>query len=189
MNSFEMKAKIYEVINTKMPKIPFDLDSIGQVISDTLTLNFMEFRNTESFFSISGDKNRESEFIASMEVIVNEEVCHLSNYIYLKLSDLFAAEYGGLRYNSAIIDFHNIDAEEKRIRNLGYNEGDVQKYISTASLIITSKSKGVFTVSGLEVYILESGTLARTNIAGINFLLLRADGDDFTGDNIIPFNR
>lgn len=188
MNQFEIKARFYELINTKMMHVPITPDTARERFSDALIINMEAFKkgfSAEDMHQIIFNPQmpeplREfegptEEALAIIEVVINEEFHYLTQYLSEKLSAIFAHDFGGLVFSTALLDYKNISSIRDDEIDC-YEESDVNHIDFLFELMAAEKIDSYF-ISGVEVIITQTPTLkrkfGRVNLAGFDFILIR----------------
>lgn len=196
MNQFKIKAKFYELIQTKMMSVPITPDTALERFADALIINMKDFKagfSTEDMYQILCDPQMPEpsrriddpaeEALAKIEIVVNEELSMLSKYFSEKLELILSHDFGGIRFSKAIIEYKNLSSLDEEMSE---NEDDYA--ITMHELLyelMAAKKIDSHQIAGVEVSIIQTPSMSRTfgrvNLAGIGLLLLREVNFDENG--------
>lgn len=188
MNKFEVRARFYEVIQTKMMRVPITPETAKEQFLSVIIVNYAALKegfSSDDMYRIITDpqmpeplrhtENPADEAMAIVEVIFNEELHYLSEYVSEKLTAIFSHDFGGLLFSTAILDYKNISSiREDELDS--YDENEVSHTDFLFELMAAEKIDSHY-ISGVEVLIVQTPTLkrkfGRVNLAGIDFILIR----------------
>lgn len=188
MNKFDIKARFYELINTKMMHVPITPDTVRERFSDAVIINMETFKESfsaEDMYQIISNPDMpeplrkfydpNEEALAIIEVIINEEFHYLTEYLSGKLSAIFAHDFGGLNFSTAILDYKNTSST--REDEIDFHDDSNVNHTDFLFELMAAEKIDSHHISGAEVLIVQTPTLkrkfGRVNLAGIDFILIR----------------
>lgn len=201
MNKYEVKAKFHEILQTKMVHMPLTPENIGENLYNTIILHYHLFRErltpsiVEAIYldpTMPPPHREYSDIIdkgmAVIEVIMNEELWGLTDYLSRKFKAVLEHDYNGLKFSSILLDYKNIS-------QLMLNEGNELevvngvRYEDIALAIISAEQIDTFTVDGTPVNIMYvesyNNKIARFNLAGLDFIMTISPFDGLEIDNVV----
>ena len=201
MNRYDVKAKFHEILQTKMLHMPLTPENIHENIYNTIILHYGMFRDDltpEIVEAIYNDPHmppphREytdviDQGMAVIEVIMNEELWGITDYLSRKFRTVLEHDYNGLKFSSITLDYKNIS-------QLMLNEGDNLTHIAEIDYealaldIISAEQVDAFAVDGTTVNIMYKAGLknkfARFNLAGLDFIMTISSFEGSETDNVV----
>ena len=189
MNRFDVRAKFYEVIHSKMVHVPLTPENVKESIYNTIMLNYGAFTDGIDDLvleRIKSDPNMPpphragsgtvDEAMSIIEVVINEELHFLSEYISGKLKKILSSDFGGLAFKYAARDYKHFSHLRDTEPDNFTEDGDVN-YEEVAYEFIAAEKLDSFKVDGIDISIIQTPTMkskfARFNLAGIDFILIR----------------
>lgn len=201
MNRYDVKAKFHEILQTKMLHMPLTPENIFDNIYNTIILHYSLFTErltpsiVEAIYLDPAMPQPHRQYgdiidkgMAVIEVIMNEELWGLTDYLSLKFKAVLEHDYNGLKFTSIILDYKNIS-------QLMINEGnDMEvvngvRYEDLAIGIISAEQIDTFIVDGTPVNIMYmdsyNNKFARFNLAGLDFIMTINPFDGAETDNVV----